>query len=52
MKFIHTLWGARRREQERINPAFQERAAWYTLHPARNVQATPIRPPVQEKPRA
>ena len=48
-KLIDVLWSGR---QRRVNPEFQERAAWFTLHPARNVKATPTSPPVQEKPRA
>jgi len=46
LKFIHTLWGSRRREQSQ---AMQERIAVYSVrpHPATAVQATPIRCPVE-----
>jgi len=39
---------ARRMKDPEFSAAFQERAAWYSLHPARNVKAAPINPPVKE----
>lgn len=45
MKFIDVLHRGRKRRT--YDPAVQERLAWYTLHPARNVKAAPQHPPVR-----
>jgi len=47
-RLIDVLWGARRREQ---SAALQERwAQWSTRsHPAMEMRATPIHPPVKDE---